>query len=120
MATILIADDDSDIRQALRMFLEPCSFKILEAGNGQEALQIAMQESPDLILLDWFMPGMNGRDLLAALRSHAGLSETPVIVMTGAEDAVIEVIQLGAQASIVKPFSPKEILQEVQNLLAQT
>ena len=120
MATILIADDDSDIRQALRMSLEACSFEILEAGNGQEALQKAIQESPDLILLDWFMPGMNGGDLLAALRSHSGLSQTPIIVMTGAEDAVIEVIQLGAQASIVKPFSPKEVLKKVQDLLAQT
>ena len=120
MATVLIADDDGDIRQAVRMLLEACSFRILEASSGREAVQMAMQENPDLILLDWFMPGMDGRDLLAALRSHSGLSETPIIVMTGAEDVAIEVIQLGAQASVVKPFSTKEIAKKVQTLLRQT
>src|SRR5947208_9630941 len=83
MKTILIVDDEADIRDILRIRLaNHPGFRIVEAANGSDALELTRQQRPDLIILDWLMPGFNGMEVLKALRESPELTIIPVIMMT--------------------------------------
>lgn len=117
MPRILIADDDAPLRQLLRMTLPENGFEVLEAGDGQEALDVIAVRPPDLLVLDWRMPGLGGADVLREVRrSHPDLR---VIVLTvegrPRQRAVAE--SLGADMFLTKPFSPLELLDAVERLL---
>ena len=120
MGRILVVDDDTGIQRAFHTLLGTRGHEILMAGTGEAALQILARERPDLVLLDVFMPGMDGLQTFRGIKSgHPGL---PVIVMTGAGtmDLAIEASKLGAFDYEQKPFDPGRMLQLVEKALEST
>lgn len=95
--TILVADDEIDLREALVTFLEAEGFNVLAATNGREALDLAWKHTPDLIMLDIQMPEMTGLEALRELRSSEGLENTHVMMLTAQSDMnnISEALQLG-------------------------
>jgi DNA-binding response OmpR family regulator len=119
MKTILVADDEASIRILIRTTLESPECRLLEAATGAAALSMAGRLRPDLVILDWMMPGISGLDVLRALRSDPRTAQIPVIMVTamGQEKHRAAGLSLGAQAYLVKPFSPLELLQLTQQVL---
>lgn len=119
MKTILLVDDELDIRMILRIMLEEPTTHILEAGNGRDALELARESPPDLILLDWVMPGLNGLEVVEALRSDPDTADIPVIMLSSRDmnDDLQRLLALNVLACLAKPFSPLELLQTVENAL---
>lgn len=113
---ILIVDDDEDFRALLRVALESKGYRVEEAANGKEALPVATERPPLLILLDLQMPVMNGRELLQRLRSQPETEEIPVVVISGF-GFEWEAELMGAQGYIGKPFEPPELERTIANLL---
>ena len=118
-AKILIADDDRNICELLRMYLEKDGFSVVIAGNGEEALQKFDEEEPDLLLLDVMMPRLDGWQDCRELRKK---SECPIIMITAKGETFDKVLglELGADDYVVKPFEPKEIIARIKAVLRRT
>lgn len=120
--TVLFVDDDAELRTlgllSLRKF---GGWRTLAAASGPEALEVAAAERPDVILLDVILPGMDGPEILAALRSHPATARTPVIFLTAmTEPAEIEALRgLGAIDVITKPFDPLGLPAAVRRALGE-
>jgi len=114
--TILVVDDEERLVALVRAYLEQGGFRVVTAGDGREALFVAREEKPDLILLDIMMPEMDGHQFM---RVHRQERETPIILLTAKveEDDKIVGLELGADDYITKPFSPRELLARVRALL---
>ncbi|MCD6463184.1 MAG: response regulator [Thermotogae bacterium] len=108
---ILVVDDSDVLRRIMRFNLEKAGFTVLEAVNGEEGLEMMVNEKPDLVFLDIMMPKMDGFFVLKRLQ-EMGLTDIPIIVVTakGGEDDALNAKRLGAKLVITKPFSPKEIV----------
>jgi CheY-like chemotaxis protein len=122
MKTILIADDEEDARTIICMRLaKDRDVHIVEATNGREALALAKEQHPDLVVLDWTMPGMSGLEVLQAFRGDPAMVDIPVIMMTGRDDPSerAQVRALRVSAYIVKPFDPAELMAKIQAALAE-
>lgn len=116
MATILVADDDRKITDMLRRTLAYEGYEVLTATDGVEALSKAREYSPDLIVLDWMMPGIDGIEVARRIRAA---DRTPILMLT-ARDAVedrVEGLDIGADDYLVKPFAPDELLARIRALL---
>ncbi len=113
--TILIVDDEQPIREMVKIALDLAGFNCLEAENAQAAHSLIIDESPDLVLLDWMMPGTSGIELLRRLRRDELTLKLPVIMLTAraAEDNVIQGLDVGADDYLVKPFSPRELVARI-------
>ena len=120
MKTILLADDDEDIRTVFGMYLEGY-YRVLKAATGPSALELIRRERPDLVVLDWTMPGSSGIEILTALRQDPLTATTPVIMLTGKEEEAdrAHAAALGAYAFLVKPFSPPQLLNTIREALGQ-
>ena len=117
--TILIADDDEDLRLLVQVTLENPTYRILTAADGSKALNAAQQYRPDLLILDWMMPGLNGCEVIAQLRQNPETVTIPVVMLT-AKDGLEPQEQLASLALagyLVKPFSPLELIKKVQEVL---
>lgn len=117
MATILIADDDEKLLKMVRRTLMYEGFQVITAADGREALERLQSETPDLLILDWLMPKLDGLELLAHLRQEE--NDIPVLMLT-ARDAVedrVRGLNRGADDYLVKPFAPSELLARIQALL---
>ena len=114
--TVLIVDDEFAIRDMLRMALEIVDFKCMEADNIQDAHAIVVDKRPDIVLLDWMLPGGSGIELLRRLKREEATREIPVIMLTAktTEDNVIQGLEVGADDYITKPFAPRELLPGLQ------
>ena len=112
-ASILIAEDDADIRDLLRLYLEGEGFCVLEAGDGASALRIARDQSPSMAIVDIMMPEMNGFELTRALRKY---SDIPILILSAKsqDNDKILGLNLGADDYIAKPFNPVEIVARVK------
>lgn len=112
-ASILIAEDDGDIRALLRLYLESEGYHVLEADNGAQALTLAREESPDMAILDVMMPQLNGYELTRALRKF---SEIPILILSAKSQDSDKILglNLGADDYITKPFNPVEIVARVK------
>ncbi len=119
MNTILVADDEDSLRLLIRTTLENPEITILEASDGITALEMARQELPDLIVLDWMMPGKNGLEVVRELRADRRTAGVAILMLTamGQEKDRKEALAIGVQAFLVKPFSPLELLERVQAVL---
>ncbi|MFO8100664.1 MAG: response regulator transcription factor [Dehalococcoidia bacterium] len=117
--TILIVDDEPNIREALNMNLELEGFEVTSADNGNEALRKLTEEIPDLVILDVMMPGMDGFETLKKIRE---VSNVPVMMLTvlGEETDKIRGLEIGADDYVTKPFSPKELVTRVKALLRRS
>lgn len=116
---ILLVDDDRRVRQLVGLTLPADDYELSFAEDGTDALRIAQQTQPDLILLDYAMPGLHGVDVCAAIRSDSSLSGTPIIMLTGHgdEDTRQRAILAGANGFLTKPFSPIALEQTIRALL---
>lgn len=105
-ATILIVDDNAENRTILKFILRRFKYTLLMAENGAEALQIIREKRPDLVLLDWMMPGLSGKDVCIDLRKDAELQDTRIIMVTGkfTKKDEIDAIRFGVDAYISKPI----------------
>lgn len=121
MKSILVADDEVNLRILVRTTLDEPNYRILEAVDGPETLQRVRQEKPDLILLDWMMPGKSGIDVLKKLKQDPATAAIPVVMLTAKAQAADRErgMALGAQAYLVKPFSPLELMEVVKNILGE-
>jgi two-component system OmpR family response regulator/two-component system alkaline phosphatase synthesis response regulator PhoP len=115
-ATILVCDDDPNLRELVRAVLGP-RYRFIEAADGAEALSIAREERPDLIVLDVMLPGLSGIEVLEELRSTDALKEIPVVVITAWSHAEIDVQVAGADRFVSKPFDPDDLSAAVEELL---
>ena len=114
--TILVVDDKREMRNMIKAYLEQEGYRIVTAGDGREALFVAREEHPDLILLDLMMPEMGGYDFL---RAHSREAATPVIILTAKLDESDKVLglELGADDYVTKPFSLRELTARVRAVL---
>ncbi|TRZ49131.1 response regulator [bacterium] len=119
---ILIADDDPDIRDILRLSLSEENYEVIEAKDGEETLKIIESRPIDLVLLDYRMPKMDGREVCARIKDDLLLRHVPIIMVTGSGDIDDKVggINAGADDYIVKPFDPKELLARIRMILRRT
>ncbi|EIW00478.1 diguanylate cyclase (GGDEF) domain-containing protein [Thermoanaerobacter siderophilus SR4] len=115
---ILIVDDNKLTRKILKDILENAGYGVLEAKDGEEALQIYKNKLPDMVILDIVMPGMTGFDLLRILRKEEENLMLPIILLTSQDnfEEKIKGLELGADDYLVKPFNDKELLFKVNNL----
>jgi two-component system KDP operon response regulator KdpE len=116
MTSILVVEDEGPLRLALRTSLRARDFEVLEAGSGEEALVVAADRRPDLVLLDLGLPGIDGMEALSRLRSF---SAAPVIVLTVRERQADKVAALdaGADDYVTKPFDTEELLARIRAAL---
>ncbi len=117
---ILTIEDTADIRRLIRMTLEFQGYDVIEVSEGAQALALARSQKPDLILLDVMMPGMDGLGVARQLCDDPVLSRIPVIMLSamGATRDIQAGLQAGVKAYLVKPFSPRELLDKVGRLVA--
>jgi two-component system phosphate regulon response regulator PhoB len=117
--TILIVDDEAPIREMIAVALEMAGYECLEAANSQEALAIIVDRQPDLLLLDWMLPGGSGIELARRLKRDELTAEIPIIMLTakGEEDNKIQGLEVGADDYITKPFSPRELVARLKAVL---
>lgn len=119
--TVLVVDDEADIRTLCKVNLEYEGYRVLEAANGEEALDLARKEQPDLILLDLMMPGMDGWDVMENLQGNHATAKIPVIFLTALAD---EESQLRGWAEgildyVTKPFNPLSLSRYVSDALKE-
>lgn len=122
MRTLLIADDEPDIRALVRMTLQSESYRILEAGDGVEALALARSNHPQLILLDAMMPGLTGFDVCRAIKNDPDTDRIKVIMLTAKaqETDIKEGVSAGADDYLTKPFSPVRLMQLVDDVYQES
>ena len=120
--TVLIVDDEFAIRDMLRMALELAGFRCLEAGDIRAAYQVTVDERPDIVLLDWMMPGGTGLELLRRFKRNEAPRDLPVIMLTAktTEDNVIQGLDVGADDYLTKPFAPRELIARIHALLRRS
>jgi DNA-binding response OmpR family regulator len=115
-ATILLVEDTRELAAVIARELETNGYRVLQAVNGRAALDLHAHERPDLVILDWMLPGMSGLDVLRQLRATAA---TPVLMLTARGEEADRVIglELGADDYLPKPFSMRELIARVRALL---
>ncbi|MEJ2416512.1 MAG: phosphate regulon transcriptional regulator PhoB [Exilibacterium sp.] len=120
--TILIVDDETPIRDMLRVALEMAEYKCIEAEDAQQAHSLIIDEKPDLFMLDWMLPGTSGIELARRLKRDEVSAEIPIIMLTakGEEDNKIQGLEVGADDYITKPFSPRELVARLKAVLRRT
>lgn len=120
---ILIVDDFSTMRRIIRTLLRELGFTaVSEAGDGITALPLLKDGEFDLLITDWNMPGMNGYDLIKAIRSNANTASLPVLMITAEakRENIIEAAQLGVDGYIVKPFTAETLKDKIDKILARS
>jgi CheY-like chemotaxis protein len=117
LATVLICDDEPSLRELIRISLDG-PYRFVEADDGEESLEIARRERPDVVILDMMMPRRSGLEVLNALRQEEELSGTRVIVLTAQPATREQAERAGADIVMVKPFEPEAIAAAVEEVLA--
>ena len=117
--TILVVDDEPEIVQIARDYLDRAGYRVISSGDGREALRLARTESPALVVLDLMLPGMDGLDVTRAMREDPATRAIPIIMLTARVEETDRLIglELGADDYITKPFSPRELVARVRALL---
>ncbi|MGD9047546.1 MAG: response regulator transcription factor [Anaerolineae bacterium] len=116
---ILVVDDDKEIVRLLRAYLEQAGYQVVVAYDGETALHLFRRERPDLAILDLMLPDRDGWDVTRIVRGDAGLSATPIIMLTARvedQDKIIG-LELGADDYVTKPFNPREVVARVRAVL---
>lgn len=116
--TILIADDYDDNRELLRLLLSGAGYRVREASNGRDCLEMARDEQPDLIMIDLSMPGIDGWEVLKEIQSDPRTARVPCVAVTAYDADRETVIELGFVEYVSKPFRTGELLRIVGELLA--
>ena len=116
---ILVIEDDENIQELVKYNLEKDGFAVLTSLVGEEGLDIASKEQPDLILLDLMLPGIDGLDVCRILKSDSRTEQIAIVMMTakGEESDIVVGLELGADDYVTKPFSPKVLLARIKAVL---
>ncbi|NES94478.1 MAG: response regulator [Desertifilum sp. SIO1I2] len=119
-ATILVVDDNADLRTYVSSILANSGYRVLLARNGAQGFEVAQAQRPDLIVTDLMMPVVSGLEMIVSIRNCDEIKGTPIVLLTAKvdEDTRIEGAERGADAYLSKPFNDRELLAEVRNLLA--
>jgi CheY-like chemotaxis protein len=118
--TILIAEDYDDNRELLRLLLAGANYDVREARNGQECLDLACENPPDLIMVDLSMPGLDGWEVFKALKASPLTSHIPCVAVTAHTDSDrARALQSGFSAFVGKPFKTEELLMTVRRLVSK-
>jgi CheY-like chemotaxis protein len=117
LATVLICDDEPSIRELIRISVDG-PYRFVEADDGEQALELARQVRPDVLILDMMMPRRNGLEVLSEMRQDEELSDIRVIVLTAQPATREQAAREGADVVMVKPFEPEEIAAAVEEVLA--
>ena len=117
--TVLVVDDEASIREMLRMVLDIAGFKSIETDNIYDAYTMIVDQNPNLILLDWMLPGGSGIELLHRLKKQDHTREIPIIMLTAktSEENVVQGLEVGADDYVTKPFAPRELVARIKSLL---
>ena len=117
--TILVVDDEPDIVEIIQYNLEKSGFDVIVAADGPAALEKARDETPDLIVLDLMLPGLEGTDVCRILKQEERTRSIPILMLTAKSEEIDRIIglELGADDYVVKPFSPREIALRIRNIL---
>lgn len=117
--TVLIVDDEPAIREMIAVALEMADYECLEAADAREAHALIIDRQPDIILLDWMLPGTSGIELARRLKRDELTCDIPIIMLTakGEEDNKIQGLEVGADDYITKPFSPRELVARLKAVL---
>jgi DNA-binding response OmpR family regulator len=121
MKKILIAEDERDIRDLVSFTLQFAGYQVIAAADGQEAVELAIREQPDMILMDVRMPRLSGYEACKRIKAEPSLVDVPVVFLSAkGQDSEIRLgLEAGAQEYVVKPFAPAELVEKVKSLLAK-
>jgi two-component system phosphate regulon response regulator PhoB len=116
---ILVVDDEENIRELLQYSLAKQGYQVTPVATGEDALAACRNESPDLILLDLMLPGIDGLEVCRSLKANPKTSHVPIVMLTarGEEVDIVSGLELGADDYVTKPFSPRVLLARVRNVL---
>ena len=117
---ILLVEDFDDTRLMMKMWLEKRGYHVIEAETGEQAITLAQRETPDLIIMDVMMPGMNGLDATQRIRQYQALRRTPIVAVSayGADEYRRLAIQAGCNEYVSTPFEPNALAELIRSLLA--
>jgi two-component system phosphate regulon response regulator PhoB len=118
-ASILVVDDEEDIRELVQLNLDREGYRVLTCETGEQAMAVARSKTPDLIVLDLMLPGIDGLEVCKRLKADSALQQIPVVMLTakGEESDIVAGLELGADDYITKPFSGKVLVARVRRLL---
>ncbi len=121
MTKILIAEDEPDIRELVAFTLRFAGYEVVTAANGEEAVQQAVKELPDLALMDVRMPRMTGYDACRAMKANPELKDIPVVCLSakGQEGEIATGLEAGAEEYLLKPFAPDQLTERVRAILTK-
>jgi two-component system alkaline phosphatase synthesis response regulator PhoP len=121
MTKILIAEDEPDIRDLVAFTLRFAGYEVVTGINGEEAVQVAKKEYPDLILLDVRMPRMTGYEACKLIKADPKLKDVPVVFLSakGQESEIRDGMDAGAEEYLLKPFAPDQLTERVRSILAK-
>lgn len=119
---VLVVEDEEAIREMLTLVLEQAEFAVHAAGDVQQALNWMQEEEPDLILLDWMLPGISGVEWARRLKKDENYGDIPIILVTarGEEEDKIRGLDVGADDYVTKPFSPRELIARIRAVLRRS
>jgi two-component system, OmpR family, phosphate regulon response regulator PhoB len=119
LSTVLIAEDEVSVRWLIRMTLDTGGFEIIEVEDGYAAIDAVRRKRPALIFLDWTMPGMTGLEVCRAVRADPAARDTKIVMLTAHTDEQdrADAMEAGVDDYITKPFSPRQLLEKVNDVL---
>lgn len=120
--TILIVEDEKNIRDLIRFHLEKEGYEVLEADSGDQVLERVLKDSVQLILLDWMLPGLDGLSVCRELEKNPQTHPIPIIMLTAKSEEMDKVLglEMGADDYVTKPFSPRELVSRIKAVLRRT
>ena len=124
--TVLVTDDFDELRSLLRSWIERFGYRVMEAANGSEAVAVAIRERPELILMDLYMPEVDGFVAAARIREHEELKHVPIIGMSAYEESAadtqlrLDPLGVGFNAYLVKPFGPEQLGELLERFLPRS
>jgi CheY-like chemotaxis protein len=118
--SILLVEDFDDTRLMMKLWLQKKGYRVIEAEDGKQAVELAQREHPDLIIMDMMMPGLGGLDATRQIREYQSLRQTPIVAVSayGADEYRDRALDAGCNAYVPTPFEPEALSQLIERLLA--
>ncbi|KQV25854.1 MULTISPECIES: response regulator transcription factor [unclassified Microcella] len=122
MARILVCEDETDLLALITRRLVRAGHEVITAMNGEDGYRLALEESPDVIVLDWMMPGLTGLEVCRALRAHPAASTSRLLMLTARaqETDMAAAFDAGIDEYVIKPFRPDELQERIAALLERS